>query len=138
MRDILIFIASSVREFKSARWDIAEVMERLNRVYKKRGVEWIWNRPETESRMLNIGGSQLTYDEYIRQSEVFVLIIGRRVGFYTEHEYEVALEQFAKTGKPKILPCFLDCASDEAEAFRKKIQRAEIGVQFVDYYILYS
>ena len=134
MREIPIFIASSVREFRQGRLELSPFLEMLNKVYKRMDAQLVWNRPETSSRVMNDGGSQLVFDDFIRKSEFFALIVGKSVGTYTRHEYEIALEQFRKTGKPKILPCFLADASPEAQAFRAELQNAPIGVQFIDPY----
>ena len=134
MREIPIFIASSVREFRQGRLELSPFLEMLNNVYKRMDAQLVWNRPETSSRVMNDGGSQLVFDDFIRKSEFFALIVGKSVGTYTRHEYEIALEQFRKTGKPKILPCFLADTSSEAQAFRAELQNAPIGAQFIDPY----
>ena len=134
MREIPIFIASSIREFEREREALSGLMDTLNKVHAERGVRLVWNRPETYSRTLTFGGKQLDFDAFIPVSEFFILIIGERVGPYTRHEYRLALDRFRRTGKPKILPCFLDSASAEAKAFRDTIRRSDIGEQFVDTY----
>lgn len=135
MREIPIFIASSVREFKEGRLELSPFLEMLNKVYKRMDAQLVWNRPETSSRVMNLGGAQLAFDEVIRNSEFFALIVGKSVGPYTRHEYEIALGQFRDTGKPKILPLFLRPLSVESASFLKRIRKGwGIGAQFIDPY----
>ena len=139
MREIPIFIASSIREFQYERLLLSPAIERLNNSYKNLGVQLKWNRPETQDKILVYGGSQLTYDEYIRQCEIFVLIVGNRVGTYTRHELNIALERFRREKtSPVILPCFLKDAngelSDDAANFLNHIKELDIGAQFVSSY----
>ena len=134
MREIPIFIASSVREFEQERQELFSLLDTLNETYGKRGAKLLWNPPETNSRTLSFGGKQLDFDAFIPISEFFILIIGERVGYYTRHEYDLALERFKRTRRPKILPCFLKTASKEVREFRDSIRQAEIGIQYVDFY----
>lgn len=134
MREIPIFIASSVREFEQERKELFSLLDTLNATFGKRGAKLVWNPPETSSRTLSFGGKQLDFDAFIPISEFFILIVGQRVGPYTRHEYELALERLKRTRKPKILPCFLETVSQEARDFRDSIRQADIGVQYVDFY----
>ena len=134
MRDLPIFIASSMCEFKQARLELSPFLEMLNSVYRRMDVRLVWNRPETSSRMMAMGGQQHIYDDYIRESEIFALIVERNIGPYTRHEYEIALEQFSTTGQPKILPCFLADTSPEVQAFRMELCDTPIGTQYIDLY----
>ena len=65
-----------------------------------------------------------------------MLLIGQEVGEYTEKEFNLALEQFQKSGKPVIIPYFLNVrASPEALALQTRIREAlEIDKQYVDTY----
>ena len=134
MREIPIFIASSVREFERERQELFSLLDTLNATFGKRDAKLVWNPPETNSRTLTFGGKQLDFDKFIPISDFFIMIIGERVGRYTRHEYELALRRFKRTRKPNILPCFLKTASQEARNFLDSIRRAEIGTQYVDFY----
>ena len=108
MKEVPIFIASSIVEFETERLQIGQFLDMLNGVYKRDGVRLEWNRPETMSHAYRDDGSQELFDDEIRASQFFVVIIGKKLGAATEHEFDVALEQFRKTGTPQIIPYFLN------------------------------
>ena len=136
MKDVSIFIASSIREFQEERKQIAVYLEKLNYAYKQDGVRLNWYRPEIMPHALVNGGAQFPYDEKIRDCQFFVLLIGQEVGKHTEKEFNLALEQFQKSGKPVIIPYLLNVrASPEALALQTRIREAlEIDKQYVDTY----
>ena len=115
MKEVPIFIASSIREFEWERKRLSEHFDTLNRIHKESGAELVWDRPETMSQAFFLDGSQNRYDEKIRECRFFVLIIGKRAGQYTEHEFDIALERLKKTREtPVILPFFLNVPSDDS------------------------
>ena len=136
MKEVPIFIASSVREFEREREQISAYLDTLNDVHEADGVRLKWYRPEIMSRALVQGGSQLPYNEKILQSRFFVLLIGKELGQHTEDEFNLALEQYKKTGAPLILPYFLnERASMKVLAFQERMRRElSIGEQYVDTY----
>ena len=136
MKEIPIFIASSLREFKYERLTLSPFIEMLNRTYKKLGVQLIWNRPELDLNTIAWGGSQLALDEYVQQCDVFVLIVGQHIGDYTRSELNIALERFRENHTiPVILPCFMqDALTEETRAFLTEIRNLDIGKQYIDPY----
>ena len=137
MKEVSVFIASSVREFERERLEISPYLEMLNGVYKRLGVQVKWNRPEIEFGALTMGGSQTTLDGYVKECDLFALIVGARIGEHTEHEFQIALGRFRETkGKePIILPCFLKPAlTPDSAAFLTRIRTLDIGAQYIDPY----
>ena len=128
-----IFVASSVKEFEVERGQIAEYFDTLNQAHERDGVRIVWYRPETMSRAYYEGGSQLPYNEEITKSRFFVLLIGRRLGEYTEAEFNLALKCCRESGKPVIIPYFLDVSGDLRVAEFKERLKTELK-QYVNAY----
>ena len=55
---------------------------------------------------INLAGKQSEYDAAIRDSELVFFLFFRKVGEYTKHEFEVAMEAFKNQNKPKIVTYF--------------------------------
>ena len=133
---VRIFVASSVKEFEVERGQISIYFETLNQAHEKDGVRIEWYRPETMSRTLVRGGSQLSYDEKIKECSFFVLLIGRQLGKYTEKEFNLALECFQNIGKPLIIPYFLNVSGDtNVDKFKERLRYGlDIGEQYINTY----
>ena len=130
---VRIFVASSVKEFEVERGQIAEYFDTLNQAHERDGVRIVWYRPETMSRAYYEGGSQLPYNEEITKSRFFVLLIGRRLGEHTEEEFNLALQCCRESGKPVIIPYFLDVSGDLRVAEFKERLKTELK-QYVNAY----
>ena len=108
MKTIKIFISSSVVEFEAERRELGDFILSLNQsVYHRMGVDLQWENPEVMSKALSVAGRQKDYSRCIKESQLFFLLVGRKFGMYTEHEFDVALEQRKKTNMPKIFTWFL-------------------------------
>ena len=131
-----IFVASSVKKFEVERGQIAEYFDTLNQAHERDGVRIVWYRPETMSRALVRGGSQLPYNEEITECRFFVLLVGQKIGKHTEEEFNLALERFQKTGKPLIFPYFLNVRADmDVLRFQERLRKElDIDEQYVDTY----
>ena len=128
MREVPIFIASSVREFEQERKEISVFLDMLNEVHQRDGVRLRWYRPETMSRALVRGGSQRPYDEKIRECRFFVLLIGKDLGQHTAEEFRLAWELYREQGRPVIIPYFLNVrASVDVLNFQKELRKELYG-----------
>lgn len=136
MKEVPIFIASSIVEFETERLQIGQYLKVINDVHKRDGVRLEWQRPETDSHALYNGGSQLRFDKEIRESQFFFLLIGKKLGEATNHEFDIALDQYQRTQRPLIIPYFLDVrASVDVLTFQERIRKELcIGEQYVDVY----
>ncbi len=106
MRTIKVFLASSIEEFENERYELTSVFESLNREGVKAGFQIDVETCERSSRALAKERKQNEYNQMIRGSDYFFMIIGKKLGCYTIEEFEVALEQFQKSGAPKIYTYF--------------------------------
>ena len=123
MKNVSIFLASSIREFEKDRLDITSFVYLLNRLYKGL-LEIDLEICEHQSNAMSIRRSQDEYNEIIRRCDYFYLLAGRRMGRYTEEEFHVARGQFEKTAKqPKIYTYFeqVDAPEESLTKFRQML-----------------
>ena len=76
MKEVPVFIASSINEFKQERVELQAYLNLLNKLYKKDGVRLEWNSPEDSSHFMRSDGSQGEFDDEIRDSEYCFFIVG--------------------------------------------------------------
>ena len=84
------------------------------------------------------GGKQKEYDREIEESELVFFLFFRKVGDYTKHEFEIAIEAFREKSKPKIVTYFKYVESiDEANAEVKSFMQLLDG-ELKHYYNTYG
>lgn len=127
MKYIKIFLASSLTEFKDDRRELGDYIRKLNNVYFKRGIYFKLIVCEDFSDSLAEERKQEDYNAEIRDSHYFYIIFGKEAGQYSVEEFNVALEQFKKTGKPKIYTYFqmLPDENDVDESIKTFIGRLD-------------
>ena len=106
VKEIKIFLASSIVEFDHDRKELESYMNRLNAEYVKRGIWLNLEICENLSNAVALGRKQDDFNEVIRSSRYMYLLVGERIGQYTEEEFDVALEHFRATGTPLIYTYF--------------------------------
>ncbi|MCD7854283.1 MAG: tetratricopeptide repeat protein [Clostridiales bacterium] len=106
MRIIKIFLASSIDDLRSDRLEVGDFIQQLNNIYIKSNLYFKLIKCESYDKALNIVGKQFEYDDEIRESELIFFLFYLKVGDYTKHEFEVALESFRLSEKPKIITYF--------------------------------
>ncbi|MBQ9349250.1 MAG: tetratricopeptide repeat protein, partial [Oscillibacter sp.] len=129
MRTVNFFVASSVVEFEKERQLLGDFVLDLNGVFRDRGVQFDWRKPEHMSISMSRHGSQTDFDRKVRESQFFFMLVGHKLGEFTEREFDIAWEQQEKTGFPIIVPFFLsragDWPSESAVKFRNRLK--ELG-----------
>ena len=142
-RRIVIALSSSVNEFHRERVELGDFIRHLNQIiYNRRGISLDWRVCEDESRHIRHSIFQDEFDGDIRQSRFLFVLIGKRFGEFTEHEFYLALELFNASGNhpdperrdiPKIYPFFTDVPEEEREPrareFRRKVETEINGGQ---------
>ena len=98
-RRIVIALSSSVNEFHRERVELGDFIRHLNQIiYNRRGISLDWRVCEDESRHIRHSIFQDEFDGDIRQSRFLFVLIGKRFGEFTEHEFYLALELFNASG----------------------------------------
>ncbi|MBQ9347484.1 MAG: hypothetical protein IJT94_09130 [Oscillibacter sp.] len=101
-KDIWTVFASSTVEFKSARERLGNYIRRLDERVERYGYRCRAVLCEDLSPAMEREGSQAVIDSKIRECQFFHMLIGRKLGEYTEHEFDVAHAQFSEHDLPKI------------------------------------
>lgn len=103
MKQIKIFLASSIDDLREDRIQIGDYFNHLNEIYFNSGIHFSLIKCEDADGSIVHGGKQSRYDEDIRNSDLCFFLFFRKVGGYTKHEFEVAIDAFKKYDKPKIV-----------------------------------
>ena len=128
MKKVKIFLASSIEDLREDRLQVGDFFRQLNEIYLDSGVHFSLIKCEDYDNSLAAGGKQQEYDREIRESELVFFLFFRKVGDYTKHEFEVALESFKDREKPKIITYFkyitsLDEVAQEVRDFMQLLDQ---------------
>lgn len=126
LRKIKIFIASSIEELREDRVEIGDFFRQLNDIYIDRGIHFSLIKCEDYDNSIAAEGKQSQYDEEIRDSEISFFLFFKKVGDYTKHEFEVALESYKEKKRPQIVTYFKyvengEQASEEISRFMQML-----------------
>lgn len=137
MKCIHLFIASSVVEFENERNELGNYIRSLNDIYLEHNIYFKLTMCENLTSAIELNGKQNFYNSKIRESDYFYVIFGKNAGEYTLEEFDVAMESFNATGKPKIYTYFMQLSdgkvSNDVLSFMKRLDD-ELG----HYYSLFT
>ena len=122
MKKIKIFLASSIEDLREDRLQVGDFFRQLNEIYLDSEIHFSLIKCEDYDNSIVANGKQAEYDREISESELVFFLFFRKVGDYTKHEFDVALESFKTQEKPKIITYFkyvtnINEASDEIKSF---------------------
>lgn len=128
MKRVKIFLASSITDLRFDRVEIGNFFRQMNDIYIESGVYFDLVMCEDYDNTIALEGKQSQFDSEIRASELVFFLFFKKVGDYTKHEFEVALEQYKSVGKPRILTYFKyidspENAEDEVLEFMQTLDR---------------
>jgi len=108
MRKVIrIFLASSIRELTGERQQLENFIRTISdRLEENHDIKLQPVLCENFDHAYSVARSQERYNEAIRGSDLCCFIFGAGLGEYTLEEFQVATEQFAATGKPRIYTYF--------------------------------
>lgn len=118
MKRLKIFLASSVNEFKNERNQIGNTIRKLQDKLIDNGVRINLFECEFADNTVSTERKQADYNSEIPTSDIFIMIVGKRIGQYTLEEYEIAKKSKVK----HIQVIFKDVEYDEDV---KKIRQDE-------------
>ena len=90
MHRIRVFLASSITEFSQERMLLGDFVRMLNDILVERDVYIQLGKSEDITNAIDLFRKQNQYNEVIRKSDYFFMLIGKAVGAYTMEEYETA------------------------------------------------
>ncbi len=138
MKKVKIFIGSSIEELKEDRVAIGNFFRQLNDLYLDNGLYFQLVMCEDYDDAIELEGKQSKYDKEIEDSELAVFIFYKKVGTYTEHEFQIAYSQFRRELRPKILTVF-KCADSSNEIISDvKFFADKLDKELQHYYKTYS
>lgn len=106
MKKIKIFLASSITDLKIDRVEVGDFIRQLNDIYFDRGIRISLIKCDDYDNAIAAGGKQAEYDAEIRDSELCLFLFFKKVGDFTRHEFEIALDGFKNCKRPKIVTYF--------------------------------
>jgi hypothetical protein len=114
MKTVKVFLASS-DELAQDRRNFGYMVDELNAHYSKLGVHidlLMWERFDAA---YNGRRKQDEYNEQIGNCDIFIALFHTRAGMYSLEEVDCALDNFKKSGTPKIYFYMKNLAPDEEE-----------------------
>ena len=129
MKYIKIFLASSIVEFKHEREEFGTFIRRLNNIYAKRDIYFELIVCEDMTKELHNKRMQDVYNDEIKDSHYFYIIVGKELGERSLEEFDVALENFISTGVPKIMTYFYEVSrnsgsySNSVQSFMERLDK---------------
>ncbi|MEE0983066.1 MAG: tetratricopeptide repeat protein, partial [Bacteroidales bacterium] len=100
MKEIKVFLASS-EELKYDRLAFSDLIRKLDNIYEKRGIRIKLFQWEDFDAAYNDKRKQDEYNEYIKQSDIFLALFRTKAGQFTVEEFELARDEHREKGSPK-------------------------------------
>lgn len=115
MKTIKIFLASS-EELDYDRMAFGNLVRRLDNMYEKRGIRIKLFEWEDYDSAYNDKRKQDEYNEYVKQSDIFLALFHKKAGQFTIEEFDKASEQFKATASPKVYTYCKDLKPGDEES----------------------
>jgi hypothetical protein len=90
-------------------------ISRKNKAWADRGVFLHLDIWEDLSARMSATGSQSEYNKFVKEADLFVLLVWSKLGMYSAEEFEKAFGQFKSTQKPFIFTYFKSPPPADAE-----------------------
>ncbi len=134
MKEIKLFIASSIVEFGEEREKLLSLFYTLNQAYEKYGVRFQVICCENLSHAVSAGRKQEEYNQEIRDSKYVYFLIGKHMGAFTFEEFKVAVEQYKKTGEAPLVYTFFKTFTDGGQSDDSVRQFMDVLSNDMDHY----
>ncbi len=108
-----VFLASSIDEFKEERKYISNWFEQLNNITKNKdfSIDFCISSPHVE--FVSKEGTQNNYNKEIISSNLFILLVGKKLGTISKEEFDLALKNYQLLNKPYIAVMFQKTDSED-------------------------
>lgn len=138
MKKIHVFLASSINDLSRERAELGDYFRSLNDRFVDQGIYFQLHKCEDISDEIAATRKQDEYNEIIRNSDYFYVLFYHHAGQYTVEEFNVALDEFRSSGKPKITTFFHELSDEEVadESVKGFMERLENEIQH--YYNIFS
>ena len=106
--DNRIFLASSITEFKELRNQIQDWFVKFLTITQKKSYYVKFNMSSSFSESITKDGTQKKYNNLIIWSDLFVLLVGNKIGDISKEEFNLALDNYIIKDLPNIIVLFRD------------------------------
>ena len=137
MKTIKIFLASS-EELDYDRMAFGNLVRRLDNMYEKRGIRIKLFEWEDYDSAYNDKRKQDEYNEYVKQSDIFLALFHKKAGQFTIEEFDKASEQFKATASPKVYTYCKDLKPGEEESSELKEFKERLFNEMGHYWCRYD
>ena len=125
MKTIKIFLASS-EELDYDRMAFGNLVRRLDDMYEKRGIRIKLFEWEDYDSAYNDRRKQDEYNDYVRQSDIFLALFHKKAGQFTVEEFDIASQEFKDHASPKVYTYCKDLKPGDEETpelkeFKKRL-----------------
>lgn len=138
MKRIRIFFASSITDLKFDRIEIGNFFRQLNDIYIESGIYFDLVMCEDYDNGIALEGKQSEFDRLLCDSELVFFVFFNKVGEYTRHEFEIALDSYKASKKPKIVTYFKYVTTVEEAAEDVKGFMSMLDSELRHYYNIYK
>jgi len=127
MKRIKIFLASSITEFEEERLELKDFVRRQEDVLIDNNIRIRLFMCEYADNTIAIGRKQGEYNAEIEDSDIFFMLVGKKLGEYTLEEYRYAQNVLKSKGKPLVYIAFKQCGetNEEVKMFLKEVSLLE-------------
>ncbi len=91
MQKYQIFLASSINEFKDERNEIGDLIRKIQDILIDYEIKIKLFECEFFDNTIALGRKQGEYNEQIKKSQSFIMLVGSKLGQYTLEEYNIAI-----------------------------------------------
>lgn len=127
MKQIKIFIASSIKELKNTRNELARFVLGLNNRFIDQNIYVQMELCEEMDNAVPYVRKQDEYNEFIQKADFIFCLFHEKVGSYTKEEFKIALDSFKQLGSPKIFTYFYEnnnnIYSDEVKSMMEELDK---------------
>lgn len=137
-KTIKIFIASS-DELVNDRNAFGNLVRRLDKIYEQKGIRIELFEWEDYDAAYNDRRKQDEYNDQVRACDMFLALFHIKAGKYTIEEFDVATEEFHRTGKtPKSYVYCRDLKSEEQESIELQEFKKHLFNELGHYWCRYN
>ena len=137
-KTIKIFIASS-DELVNDRNAFGNLVRRLDKIYEQKGIRIELFEWEDYDAAYNDRRKQDEYNDQVRACDMFLAFFHIKAGKYTIEEFDVATEEFHRTGKtPKSYVYCRDLKSEEQESIELQEFKKHLFNELGHYWCRYN
>ena len=137
MKTIKIFLASS-EELDYDRIAFGNLVRRLDDMYEKRGVRIKLFEWEDYDSAFNDKRKQDEYNDYVRQSDIFLALFHKKAGQFTVEEFDIASKEFKDHASPKVYTYCKDLKPGEEETPELKEFKERLFKEMGHYWCRYD